>query len=73
MIVCEGVGSLVEINLKYWDLINMWVVKYLNVFIILVVDIDWGGVFVYIIGILELLELEERNLIKGIVINKFRG
>lgn len=51
----------------------MWVVKYLSVFIILVVDIDWGGVFVYIIGILELLELEERNLIKGIIINKFRG
>jgi Cobyric acid synthase len=51
----------------------MRVAKHLNASTILVVDIDRGGAFAHIIGTLELLEPEERNLIKGIVINKFRG
>lgn len=73
MIVCEGAGSPAEINLKHRDLTNMRVAKHLNASTILVVDIDRGGAFAHIIGTLELLEPEERNLIKGIVINKFRG
>ncbi|MEB3342738.1 cobyric acid synthase CobQ [Okeania sp.] len=73
VIVCEGAGSPAEINLKHRDLTNMRVAKYLNASTILVVDIDRGGAFAHIIGTLELLEPEERNLIKGIVINKFRG
>ena len=73
IIVCEGAGSPAEINLKHRDLTNMRVAKYLSASTILVVDIDRGGAFAHIIGTLELLEPEERNLIKGIIINKFRG
>jgi adenosylcobyric acid synthase len=73
LIVCEGAGSPAEINLKHRDLTNMRVAKYLNASTILVVDIDRGGAFAHVIGTLELLEPEERALIKGVVINKFRG
>ncbi|MGD1704316.1 cobyric acid synthase CobQ [Dapis sp. BLCC M229] len=73
IIVCEGAGSPAEINLKHRDLTNMRVAKYLNASTILVVDIDRGGAFAHVIGTLELLEPEERDLIKGIIINKFRG
>ncbi|MDJ0615842.1 MAG: cobyric acid synthase CobQ [Calothrix sp. MO_192.B10] len=73
LLVCEGAGSPAEINLKHRDLTNMRVAKYLNAATILVVDIDRGGAFAHVVGTLELLEPEERALIKGIVINKFRG
>lgn len=73
LIVCEGAGSPAEINLKHRDLTNMRVARHLNAPTILVVDIDRGGAFAHVIGTLELLEPEERTLIKGIVINKFRG
>lgn len=73
MIVCEGAGSPAEINLKHRDLTNMRVAKHLNARTVLVVDIDRGGAFAHIIGTLELLEPEERALIKGFIINKFRG
>jgi adenosylcobyric acid synthase len=73
LLVCEGAGSPVEINLKHRDLTNMRVAKHLNAATILVVDIDRGGAFAHVIGTLELLEPDERALIKGIVINKFRG
>lgn len=73
LVICEGAGSPAEINIKHRDLTNMRVAKYLNARTILVVDIDRGGAFAHIIGTLELLEPEERILIKGIVINKFRG
>ncbi len=73
LVVCEGAGSPAEINLKHRDLTNMRVARFLNAPTLLVVDIDRGGAFAHVVGTLELLEPEERALIKGVVINKFRG
>ena len=73
LVVCEGAGSPAEINLKHRDLTNMRVASYLKANTILIVDIDRGGAFAHVVGTLALLEPEERQLIKGIVINKFRG
>lgn len=73
MLVCEGAGSPAEVNLKHRDLTNMRVAKHLDAPTLLIVDIDRGGAFAHIIGTLELLDPDERALVKGIVINKFRG
>jgi adenosylcobyric acid synthase len=73
LLVCEGAGSPAEINLKHRDLTNMRIAKHLNASTILVVDIERGGAFAHVVGTLELLDPEERALIKGVVINKFRG
>ncbi|MBW4446448.1 MAG: cobyric acid synthase CobQ [Spirirestis rafaelensis WJT71-NPBG6] len=73
IVVCEGAGSPAEINLKHRDLTNMRVAKHLNAATLLVVDIDRGGAFAHVVGTLELLDPDERALIRGVVINKFRG
>ena len=71
--VIEGAGSISEINLRDKDITNMRVALEVNAAVILVTDIDRGGVFGSVYGTLELLPPEERALVKGILINKFRG
>ncbi|MGM0436903.1 MAG: cobyric acid synthase [Bacillota bacterium] len=73
LLVLEGSGSPVEINVKDRDLANMKTALLNNTPVILVADIERGGVFASIIGTMELLEPEEKDLIKGFIINKFHG
>ncbi len=72
-LIIEGAGSPVEMNLIHRDLTNLRIARYLEANCILIADIERGGVFAQIIGTLELMKPEERKLIKGIVINRFRG
>ena len=72
-LIIEGAGSPVEMNLIHRDLTNLRIARYLEANCILIADIERGGVFAQIIGTLELLKPEERKLIKGIIINRFRG
>ncbi len=72
-IVMEGAGSIAEINLRESDIVNMSMARYADADVILVADIDRGGVFASAYGSIMLQDESDRRRIKGIIVNKFRG
>lgn len=72
-IVLEGAGSISELNLKAKDIVNMRMAAYAGAAVILVADIERGGIFASVYGSIKLLSPEEQALVKGVIVNKFRG
>ena len=72
-VVIEGAGSPAEINLRAGDIVNMAVALYCGADVYLVADIDRGGAYAHLLGTWECLAAEERRLVRGFVLNKFRG
>lgn len=73
VVVCEGAGSPAEINLRAGDYVNMGLARHANLPVVVVGDIDRGGVFAAMYGTLALLDAEDQALIAGWIVNKFRG
>jgi len=73
VVVMEGAGSPAEVNLREYDIVNMRLAEAADAPVLLVSDIDRGGMFAYVAGTLALLEEKERRRIRGVVVNMFRG
>lgn len=73
VVICEGAGSPAEINLRATDLANMGLARSANLPVLLVGDIDRGGVLAHLFGTVAILEPEDQQLISGYIVNKFRG
>ncbi|MCB9657888.1 MAG: cobyric acid synthase [Polyangiales bacterium] len=73
LVIAEGAGSCAEINLRAWDLANMHVAQLSDAAVLLVGDIDKGGVYASLLGALSLLSDADRRHVRGFIINKFRG